>query len=81
MKLAVQLFAGARKIAGCDALWIDLPDGSDVAGLRSALSSAHPELAALLPAARFAVNLEFADEQLRLPADAEIALIPPVSGG
>jgi molybdopterin converting factor small subunit len=81
MKIEVQLFAGARKIAGSDAVWVEVPDGSDVSGLRSALCSAHPGLAVLLPGSRFAVNLQFADEQAPLPRDAEIALIPPVSGG
>jgi molybdopterin converting factor small subunit len=38
-------------------------------------------LSSLLARSAVAVNNEFAEEEERLPRDAEIALLPPVSGG
>ncbi len=81
MKVAVQLFAAARQLAGTDAVTLEVPDRASVAELRVCLGRAFPPLAGLLERTRIAVNLEFAAENMPLPADAEIALIPPVSGG
>jgi molybdopterin synthase catalytic subunit len=77
----VQLFARARELAGAGATDIELPDGSRVCDLKMQLAARFPQLRPLLERSALAVNDEYAREEDRLPAGAEIAVIPPVSGG
>ena len=81
MTLTVQLFARARDLAGIDALEVVLPTGATVAELRTAMAVACPALRDLLPRCVVAVNDDFAQDDLELLMNAEVALIPPVSGG
>jgi len=81
MKLTVHLFARAKDLAGRDAVTVTLPEGATVADLRRALAEQHPRLAGLLAAAALAIDNDFADENLSVPFNAEVALLPPVSGG
>jgi molybdopterin converting factor small subunit len=77
----VQLFARARDLAGSNGVVVPLPDGGTVADLRRGLAEACPALAPLLERSALAVNHEIAADTLVLPVDAELALLPPVSGG
>jgi molybdopterin converting factor subunit 1 len=81
MHVRVHLFAVARQRAGRPVVEVDLPGGSTVAGLKAALGDQLPDLAPILPTARFAVDAEYADDATPIPPGAEVALIPPVSGG
>jgi molybdopterin converting factor subunit 1 len=81
MTVLVRLFARARDLAGAAVLKVDLPDGATVGDLRRALAIRCPALAVLVSQSALAVNDEFADDALTLPAQAEVALLPPVSGG
>ena len=81
MTCRVRLFARAKDLAGTDAVVIGLSPGATVADLRRQLAADHPALAGLLQRCAIAVADEFADDSLTLPADAEVALLPPVSGG
>ena len=81
MKTTVLLFARARDLAGTGVIELDLPAGATVAVLRRGLASRVPQLAALLERSAVAVNDEFAEDALPLPPGAEVALLPPVSGG
>jgi molybdopterin converting factor subunit 1 len=81
MEIQVLCFARAKDLAGRDRLEVMLAPGSTVGELRRLLARLYPALAALLEKSAFAVNGEFADEQTRIPAYAEVALLPPVSGG
>ena len=81
MKVRVHLFARARDIVGTSSVSLDLPEGATVAQLRQRLAEEQPALAALLQRSALAVNDEFAEEKTTLSAGAEIALLPPVSGG
>jgi len=81
MKLAVKLFAGAREAAGCDVLEVEVAPSANVEALRSSMLAACPALAPLLPHAVFAINANYATDETLIPADAELACIPPVSGG
>lgn len=81
IKLEVKLFARARDLAGKDALVVELNEGARIADLRLALAAKCPALASLLTRSALAVNDEFADDEQLAPADAEVALLPPVSGG
>jgi molybdopterin converting factor subunit 1 len=81
MTIRVRLFARARDLAGTDLVEMTLPDGATAGDLRRALARGHPALAALLERSALAVNDEFAEDSLPLPRQAEVALLPPVSGG
>jgi molybdopterin synthase catalytic subunit len=76
VEVTVKLFAMLRERAGARELTLELPEGARV---RDALSSLG-DLAAGIPLV-MAVNREYADDDVVLAADDELALIPPVSGG
>jgi molybdopterin synthase sulfur carrier subunit len=77
----VQLFAGARELAGATRVTLDLPEGATVGQLRAALLAHHPALARYGRALWIAVNNAYAADDAPLPSAAEIACFPPVSGG
>jgi molybdopterin converting factor subunit 1 len=77
----VRLFARARDLARADRIILRVPSGATVGELRRRLAAAQPALAGLAERSALAVNDEFAEDSLTLPVDAEIALLPPVSGG
>ncbi len=81
MTCRVRLFARAKDLAGAEAVAVTLSPGATVADLRRRLAADHPALAGLLPRCAVAVGGEFAEDSLALPAGAEVALLPPVSGG
>lgn len=81
MKITVHLFAAARDRAGTPTVALDLPPTPVVADVRAALLIRFAGLAGLLAVSRIAVNHDFADDTDAIPAGAEVAVIPPVSGG
>jgi molybdopterin converting factor small subunit len=81
MKVIVRLFARARDLAGSDSVTVELPAASTVGDLRDRLGETHAGLKNLLKHSALAVNNEYAGDSLPLPLDAEVALLPPVSGG
>lgn len=82
MRLRVRLFAGARQQIGADHLEIELPDRANIRALRSELASREPRLAAWLSRSVIALDMQYAlDEETVIHPLAEVALIPPVSGG
>jgi len=81
MKVTVQFFARARDLAGTDSTTIELPDGSTVANLRSDLEANFEDLKPLLPHVLIAMNTEYVRNETSIQDGAEIAIIPPVSGG
>jgi molybdopterin converting factor small subunit len=81
MKVTVQLFARARDLAGADTVAVDLRSEATTADLRRRLAEQLPALKVLLDRCAIAIGGEFAEDGQRVPGDAEIALLPPVSGG
>jgi sulfur-carrier protein len=79
--MRVLFFARARDLAGTAAVEIEMPAGSTVGDLRWRLAADCPRLAGLLPDCAIAVDEEFVDDDRRVSPDAEIAVLPPVSGG
>lgn len=77
----VLLFAAAAELAAARTITIDLPPTVTAADVLAALGQQLPELAELLPACRLAVDQTFVGPDFLVPAGAELALIPPVSGG
>ena len=81
MNVSVKLFAAARQSVGRDTLVVALPAEATVAELRAKLAQCAPAMEALLPRLMFAVDQEYADDDVQIPEGAEVACIPPVSGG
>ena len=77
----VLLFARAKDLIGADRIDVEMPEQATIGELRRRLTQLYPQLASLLEKSGFAVNDEFADETMRIPSCAEVALLPPVSGG
>ena len=77
--MTVLLFARARDLIGADR--IDVEPAATVGDLRRHLVQRYPQIAGLLEKSVFAVNDEFADDTVTIPVGAEVALLPPVSGG
>ena len=77
----VLMFARARDLAGIDAVTLTLPAGATVADMRRTLVVRCPGLADWLPRCAIGVNGEYADDATAIVPGAEIAVLPPVSGG
>ena len=81
MKLTIKCFAVVAEVVGGSEAELELDCGSTVADLKQALVAQFPELDRLRSALLFAVNGEYAVDTCELDETAEIACIPPVSGG
>ena len=81
MRVTVRLFAGARQRAGRPEVTLELAGPATVAGLKRELAASYPELAPLVPTLMIAVAAEYASDDTTIPPGAEVAAIPPVSGG
>ena len=81
MQIEVLLFASLADEADAPPTTVELPDGASVAQLRERLGAENPGLAERLSQIRIAVNQEFAGDDTVIREGAEVALIPPVSGG
>lgn len=77
----VLFFAQARDRAGVSERSLELPAGSRLSDAIAALKAQHPAMGPLWPHLAIAVNGELAVADAELPADAELAVLPPVSGG
>ncbi|HSM91456.1 MAG TPA: molybdenum cofactor biosynthesis protein MoaE [Anaeromyxobacteraceae bacterium] len=80
MAVHVLYFALTREVAGGSTERLEPPPRT-VGELRARLLALHPGLSGILPRCRVAVDQEFADDATALADGAEVALIPPVSGG
>lgn len=80
MALTVLYFAAAREAAGTDRETLEATPAT-VAELRRILAGRRPALGPVLARCRIALDQEFAVDSDRVPPGAEVAVIPPVSGG
>lgn len=77
----VALFAGMAEAAGCREAEIEWPGGT-VADLKAALGRRWPAIAPLLARSAVAVGGRYAADDLIVGVGtADVAVIPPVSGG
>jgi len=82
VRVTVRLFALARQRAGRAEVVLDVPAPATVAAVKLALAATFPELAPLVPQLMIAIDSDYAsDDQRLIPPGAEVAAIPPVSGG
>lgn len=81
MKIQVKLFAVAKQLVGAETISVEVSGDATVRELREAIAQQHRELSDLVIRAMIAVDTEYATDETTIPARAEIAIIPPVSGG
>jgi molybdopterin converting factor small subunit len=78
--LRVSLFAGMAATVGrrsVELAW----EGGTAASLRSRLAAEFPAIAPLLARSTVAIGDGFVTDDSQVPCDADVAIIPPVSGG
>lgn len=81
MTIRVMLFAGLREKIGASSFELLMPERATVADVLAGLKAAYPNAAGLLAASAAAVDHEYASNETHLHNGAEIAVMPPVSGG
>lgn len=81
MKVHLLAFASAGDALGASEMDLEMPEGSRVADLRERLDRDHPQLAPLWPRLAVAVDGRVVTPDAPLADGAEVALLPPVSGG
>lgn len=81
MIVTLRLFARVREQIGADSIMLAVADDGVVADVRHELGRMYPALAGLIERSAFAIHDLFADDSCSIPAGAEIAMLPPVSGG
>ncbi len=79
--MRIELFASIREQLGQSAITLAEPAPATVGELRARLMNEFPSLAMLLPRCAVAVDFVYATDETVLPTTAEIAILPPVSGG
>lgn len=81
MTYTLKLFASLREHVGSDVCTLDSNTPLTVEQLLHAFYAKYPQVDQLRHVTRLAVNGEFANVNIELSPSAELALIPPVSGG
>ena len=77
----VLFFATLRDRAGIKSAEIEIPAGATVHELKETIARQYPDTALSLKTALTSINHEYASEDAVLPANAEVGMFPPVSGG
>jgi molybdopterin synthase sulfur carrier subunit len=81
VSVQIRLFAVARELAEAEIVALDIRQPCTIGQLRARLAAQVPALAAVLPHVLFAIGSQYAAEDTIVPDGAEVACIPPVSGG
>ena len=81
VRIRTLFFASYKELLGTGELQVDLPEGSAVSDLVSALRSRGGAFTVLPTAPAVAVNLTYSDATSLLSDGDKVALIPPVAGG
>ena len=81
MEVSLRLFAGLHDLVGRRDIRIDLRDGATVNDLKERIAAEFPNVRPLLTTLVCAIDDEYVAADHALHDGAEVALIPPVSGG
>lgn len=81
MMIRLMLFAAAKELVGADRMEMTLDDEATVGDLKQMLVEQFPSLITLVEKSTFSVDQEYVQDSKQLYHDAEVGLIPPVSGG
>ena len=79
--VTVLFFARARELATRERWEREVSPGTTVSQFRDMIAEAFPRLAPLLLKSAIAIDGNFAKEDQEIPESAEVAVLPPVSGG
>jgi molybdopterin converting factor subunit 1 len=79
--ITVLFFATLRDKAGTRQLKLEVPENSTILDLKNILVKKYPSLAEVMEHCLASINHEYKFDETIIPADAEVALFPPVSGG
>lgn len=74
-------FATIRDRAGTKSLELDIPADMTIRGLKEKLGLDFPNLKDSMKSVLMTINREYAFDEAVVPANAEIGMFPPVSGG
>jgi molybdopterin synthase catalytic subunit len=77
----VLLFGPARECVGGESVAVAVTLPAPVSDVVAALAASNDALAELLPCCAIAVGDELVARDFVVPAGAEVAVLPPVSGG
>jgi sulfur-carrier protein len=81
IKVNIKLFAAFQEAFSKSEISLALPAHSPASVVYERLIAIHPALEQWRSVTRYAINLNFAEENTLLQDGDEVALIPPVSGG
>jgi molybdopterin converting factor subunit 1 len=81
MQIRVLFFGMLKDLMGRDNDYLDLPEGATVGEVLRRYTATIPRLKDLLPSIALSVNQEYVGPEVKLKANDEVALLPPVSGG
>jgi len=81
MRITIVAFATAADALGAPELELEVPAGTRIEDLRRLLEAEHPGLTPLWPRLAVAIDGDIARSEEKITDGAEIALLPPVSGG
>ncbi|WP_379136102.1 molybdenum cofactor biosynthesis protein MoaE [Paenibacillus sp. sgz500958] len=82
MHITIRLFAGLAEVIGTSSLPFHAAESPLTAGkLKEILSAAYPDASSQIAVSLVAIDREYAPEDTIILENAEVALIPPVSGG
>jgi molybdopterin converting factor subunit 1 len=81
IRVKILFFANLRELAGIKEFSLEIAEGTQVDELKNLLCQEYPNLKHAMESILVAVNKEFAFDEDVIPADAEVAFFPPVSGG
>ncbi len=81
MQISLRLYASVRDLIGSRCVDVELPEGARIDDLKALLGERYPAVRPVLKTVVFAMDDEYVAADARLRDGAEVALIPPVSGG
>ena len=79
--VTIHFYAGLRELAKTATLELNWQPGLSAALLRKTIAQRVPGISSLLEKSSLAVNDVIVGNEFILPDGAEVALLPPVSGG
>lgn len=80
-RVKLLFFATLRDRAGTKSMELDIPVDLTVQGLKDKISGEYPNLKESMASVLISINHEYAFDEAVIPANAELAMFPPVSGG
>lgn len=80
-EITILFFATMRDHTGERKISLNVPENIQVSGLKTLLAERYPQASGALEATLVSINRDYAFDEDRIPAGAEVAMFPHVSGG